>query len=99
LLALLGFGQACAARAVFGDPAAQTPGLPDAVTYGQSWPSFRSPDGSGVSAHANIPSAWDGRAEKGIVWTSALPLPGANSPIVFQDRVFLSGATAQRREV
>lgn len=95
LRALLGALPAWAARAALGEPLA----LPDLATYRRSWPSFRGPDGSGVSQHAGVPSVWDGRTGKGVLWKSAIPLPGANSPIVFQDRVFLSGANAQRREV
>jgi outer membrane protein assembly factor BamB len=99
LLALLGAGSAWAARGAFGEPSAPSAALPDAETYGRSWPSFRGPNGSGVSVHAGVPSDWDGRTGKGILWKSALPLPGANSPIVFEDRVFLSGANARQREV
>jgi outer membrane protein assembly factor BamB len=34
-----------------------------------------------------------------IVWQSAIPAPGHSSPIVWGDRVFISGGTAARREV
>ncbi len=64
-----------------------------------NWPSFRGPEGSGVSASEDIPMEWDGASGTGIRWKTAVPLPGANSPIVWENRVFLTGADAERREV
>ncbi len=75
------------------------PDLPKAEELRRSWPGFRGPDGSGVSKHTDVPVAWDGASGKGIVWKTRIPLPGVNSPIVWKDRVFLSGATKDRREV
>jgi outer membrane protein assembly factor BamB len=34
-----------------------------------------------------------------VLWHSAIPAPGHSSPIVWGDRVFISGGTAERREV
>ena len=55
------------------------------------WPSFRGPEGLGISAHADIPTNWDGSTGKGILWKTAVPRPGNGSPVVWGDRVFLSG--------
>ena len=63
------------------------------------WPRFRGPDGSGISAYANIPTSWDGASGKGILWKTPVPLGGHNSPIVWGDRIFLSGADKDRAEV
>lgn len=65
----------------------------------KNWSSFRGPGGSGVSAYTNIPTEWDGKSGQKIMWKTAVPLPGHNSPIVWGDRVFLSGATKQKRQV
>ena len=73
--------------------------LPKADEGRQSWPSFRGPEGSGVSAYSNVPTEWDGGSGRGILWKTETRLPGANSPIVWKDRVFFSGATSHRREV
>ena len=48
---------------------------------------------------ADVPTHWDGATGEGIRWKTAVPLPGVNSPVVWEDRVFLTGATAERREV
>ncbi len=76
-----------------------SPDRPSEEEFRRSWPSFRGPEGSGVSAYTNLPTEWDAATEKGILWKTRTPLPGSNSPIVWKNRVFLSGATKDRREV
>jgi outer membrane protein assembly factor BamB len=65
----------------------------------KTWPSFRGPGGRGISAYENIPTEWDASSGKNIRWKTPVPLPGNNSPIVWKDRVFLTGANEKRREV
>jgi outer membrane protein assembly factor BamB len=65
----------------------------------KNWPSFRGPGGLGVSAYTNIPASWNGKTGEGILWKTELPLPGHNSPVVWGDRVFISGADPNNREV
>jgi outer membrane protein assembly factor BamB len=67
--------------------------------YAKAWPSFRGPGGRGTSAYTNIPTEWDASSGKNIRWKTRVPLPGNNSPIVWKDRVFLTGADQKRREV
>jgi len=64
-----------------------------------NWPCFRGPGGAGVSAHTNIPKHWDGPSGAGILWKSPIPLAGNNSPIVWEDRVFISGGKGDELEV
>ena len=78
-------------------PAEVAPPTPE--QFQQSWPRFRGPLGDGVSRYTNIPTTWDAASGEAIVWKAPIPLPGNNSPIVWGDRVFLSGATPERREV
>lgn len=84
-------------------PVQETPGVrteqPPALDPAKQWPRFRGPGGDGVSATTNIPTKWDGSTGDGILWKTPVPLPGQNSPVVWGDRVFLSGATKERREV
>jgi len=65
----------------------------------EQWPRFRGPGGAGVSVFSNIPTQWNGETGEGIVWKTAVPLVGHNSPVVWKDRVFCSGATEDKREV
>jgi outer membrane protein assembly factor BamB len=65
----------------------------------KNWPRFRGPGGLGISAYTNIPESWNGTTGEGIIWKSKVPLPGHNSPIVWEDRVFVTGADPNVREV
>ena len=63
----------------------------------QNWPRFRGPNGLGVAQYANSPESWDGASGEGILWKTPIPLPGKNSPVVWEDRIFLTGATEDER--
>ncbi len=65
----------------------------------QNWPRFRGPDGGGVSPLTNTPAAWDAKSGAGIAWKVPAPTRGFGSPIVWGDRVFMSGGDAHQREV
>ncbi|MFH1937404.1 MAG: PQQ-binding-like beta-propeller repeat protein [Bacteroidota bacterium] len=60
---------------------------------------FRGPDGNGVVFSKNFPVSWNGKTGSNIKWKAQIPLPGHNSPIVWKEKVFLSGANAGKREV
>ena len=70
---------------------------------GPSWPRFRGPGGLGHVADADPPLSWNGKAPeaKNILWKSAIPLAGHSSPVVWGDRVFVTGydAAAHKGEV
>ncbi|MGF1582212.1 MAG: PQQ-binding-like beta-propeller repeat protein [Gemmataceae bacterium] len=51
------------------------------------WRGFRG-DGTGISKARNLPITW---TEDNILWKTNLPGPGAASPIVVGDRVFVTG--------
>jgi outer membrane protein assembly factor BamB len=72
---------------------------PNDADVAKAWPRFRGPGGLGISAYANVPDTWDAPSGKNIVWKTAVPLPGNNSPVVWDKRVFLSGADKKQREV
>ncbi|MFG0289511.1 MAG: PQQ-binding-like beta-propeller repeat protein, partial [Rhodopirellula sp. JB044] len=80
-------------------PTAQATPLPTLDERLKNWTRFRGTDGSGVGLNASIPEAWDVESGEGVLWKSPIELPGSNSPIVWEDRVFLSGATAEERAV
>ncbi|MCX5757386.1 MAG: PQQ-binding-like beta-propeller repeat protein, partial [Candidatus Hydrogenedentes bacterium] len=68
-------------------------------TLQQNWPSFRGPGGYGVAFYTTAPVDWDLAAGKNVKWKAEASLPGANSPVVWGNRVFVSGADANTREV
>jgi len=56
------------------------------------FPSFRGPYGLGISYHKNLSVDWDGASGKNILWKSKIPLPGYNSPVIWGEKLFLTGA-------
>jgi outer membrane protein assembly factor BamB len=82
-----------------GGPPAAAADFPSAEEIARQWPRFRGPAGLGVSAYTNVPPSWNGAGGEGILWKTPVPLPGENSPVVWGDRIFLTGATDEKREV
>jgi len=60
---------------------------------------FRGPGGNGVAFQKNIPTSWNGESGENILWKTEIPLAGFNSPIVWEDKIFLTGATKSKMEV
>jgi outer membrane protein assembly factor BamB len=63
------------------------------------WPRFRGPEGTGVAKCKDVPATWDVASGKNVLWKTPVPLPGNNSPVVWNDRVFLTGASDEERMV
>lgn len=83
-------------------PAADGPAVapyPSIEQVNKNWPSFRGPNGNGISTHTNIPTKWDAETGEGILWKTKIPIGGNNSPIVWEDRVFLAGGDANDLQV
>jgi hypothetical protein len=57
----------------------------------ENWPVFRGAEGGGICPFEKIPTEWDGPSGKNIRWKTSVPLPGHNSPIVWGNRIFLTG--------
>jgi outer membrane protein assembly factor BamB len=60
---------------------------------------FRGPAGSGRFTDAAAPATWNEKAGKNVLWKTRVPMAGLASPVVWGDKVFLSGATREKREV
>lgn len=58
----------------------------------QNWPGFRGAEGNGIAWQTDVPLSWNGKTGENIRWKTAIPLPGFSSPVVWQERLFLSGA-------
>lgn len=61
--------------------------------------SFRGPLGQGITFHTNIPVKWDGTTGANVMWKANVPKHGYSSPVVWGDRIFISGGDTQGREV
>jgi len=53
-----------------------------------NWSQWRGPEGSGVSSETNLPVEWSG--SKNIKWKAPIPGRGHSSPVIWEDRVFLT---------
>jgi outer membrane protein assembly factor BamB len=77
--------------------------MPDAEStpedFLRNWSNFRGPGGNGVAQSENPPVSWNNESGEGIKWKVSVPKPGFNSPIVWEDRVFLSGGDKESLEV
>jgi outer membrane protein assembly factor BamB len=60
---------------------------PDAVARAEDWPGWRK-DGSGVSTETDLPHHWG--PEENVRWKTVIPGEGISSPIVWQNRVFVT---------
>lgn len=73
--------------------------LPSQEEYRANWPRFRGPDGGGVSLQGKAPLTCAPKSGNNIAWTAAVPAEGYGSPVVWGNRVFLSGGDADQRMV
>ena len=65
----------------------------------QNWVSFRNFDGNGIGFSDNPPIRWDGTTGENIVWQSEVPLPGHSSPVIWGDKLFLTGADEETQKI
>jgi outer membrane protein assembly factor BamB len=61
--------------------------------------SFRGNNSLGISNARNIPTSWDLATGKNILWKKPIPRQGFNSPVINGNRVFISGADNEAREL
>ncbi len=67
--------------------------------YQRNWTMFRGYGGLAVAPAGDWPREWNGPGNKNILWKSPVPLAGHNSPIVWDNRLFISGGDETRGEV
>ncbi len=63
---------------------------------GENWPCWRGPRGDGTSLEKNLPTRWSGT--ENVVWKKAIPGEGHSSPIIWDDRLFLTTALKESQE-
>jgi outer membrane protein assembly factor BamB len=61
--------------------------------------SFRGNNSSAVTAAKNIPTKWDLSTGENITWKSDIPRHGYNSPVINGNKIFITGADEQAREL
>jgi outer membrane protein assembly factor BamB len=58
------------------------------VVRAENWPQWRGPDGKGISQERGLPESWG--STENIAWKAKIRGLGASSPIVWNDRVFVT---------
>jgi outer membrane protein assembly factor BamB len=59
----------------------------------EDWPNWRGPRHDGTSAETGLPVKW--RATQNIKWRLQLPGPAPSTPVIWQDRIFLTSADGE----
>lgn len=60
-------------------------------SFAENWPRFRGPNGQGLSSEKSLPLTWS--ATNNIAWTTPIPGDGWSSPVVWDERVFVTSTT------
>lgn len=68
---------------------------PDKTDY----PGFRGQDSRGIAGGSGYPTEWDGESGKNIEWKIEVPKPGQSSPVIWGDKLFVTGAEGSDLEV
>ncbi len=56
--------------------------------FAENWPQWRGPKNDGHSSEKGLPSEWG--PDKNIVWKAEMPGPGASTPCIWGDKIFLT---------
>ena len=74
--------------------------FPSPDEWRANWPAFRGAFNAGhAPAEPRPPTDWDGASGRGVIWKTPVPRAGFSSPIVWENRIFLSGGDASAREI
>ena len=65
------------------------------ISFAANWPSWRGLQGTGICEEKNLPVKWS--ATENIKWRVALPERGNSTPIVWNERVFLTQPVGKER--
>ncbi len=85
------------AEALPARPAA--PSFPGATSIRQNHNAIRGPWSNGAVYHNNLPMEWDGESGTNILWKVPVPMHAFSSPVIWGDRLFLTGADERERKV
>ncbi len=64
----------------------------------KNWPGLFGPE-AGHSRAVGLPTKWDGESGDGIAWRTPISLPGFSSPIIWNGKIYFTGADEKSREV
>jgi hypothetical protein len=79
--------------------AAETEAIPAIEISRVTHNSFRGNNSLGISAARNVPTSWDLASGKNMLWRQPVKRQGFNSPVINGNKVFITGADAEAREL
>ena len=56
-----------------------------------NYPFFRGEGSRGIAGGSGFPTEWNGEDGKNVKWKAAIPKPGKSSPVIWGDKIFLTG--------
>src|SRR5678815_4781107 len=62
-----------------------------------NWPSFRGANADGLAMGVATATAWNAQRSENILWKTAIPGLGHSSPIIWEDRLFVTSAVNERK--
>jgi len=71
-------------------------GLSASLAWAENWPCWRGPRGDGTSLEKDAPTHWSGTDN--IAWKIPVPGEGHSSPIIWDNRIFLTSALQESQE-
>jgi len=72
--------------------AALSSALGETGKSGVNWPGFRGPFAQGIGDGFPAPVSWDAAASKNILWKTPVPGLAHSSPVIWEDRIFVTTA-------
>jgi outer membrane protein assembly factor BamB len=57
-----------------------------------NFPFFRGHGSRGIASGSDYPTEWNGTTGKNILWKLKIPNPGKSSPVIWGDKLFITGA-------
>lgn len=65
---------------------------------GVNWPSFRGQNAKGIAEKFSTPVSWDVESSKNIKWKTPIPGLGHSSPIIWDNRIFVTTAISGKKD-
>ena len=66
------------------------------LAWAENWPCWRGPRGDGTSLEKDSPTRWSGT--ENVTWKVAVPGEGHSSPVVWENRIFLTTALRESQD-
>jgi len=68
-------------------------GMNMSAVQAENWTEWRGPNRNGISSEKSLPAEWD--QDKNVAWRLPLPGEGGATPVVWEDKIFLTSADGE----